>query len=147
KGVIPVALWGAHAELLEIPVAGAGGQTFRGSGVRLKGVGGRTDGANPSLTLGLRSEAPVAARAAALFDRPAALLVAHREQFEVLGRAGRPFRFESRSSGIEPGLWRWILRLQTAESGPAGPPERLRFHGLVRIETDIAFDFSDLPLP
>ena len=82
-----------------------------------------------------------------MFERYENLLVAHREQFEVLSAAGRPFPFESRSSGIEPGLMRWILRLQAAGTGPAGPPQRLRFHGLVRIETDIAFDFSDLPLP
>jgi hypothetical protein len=147
KGVIPVALWGAHPDVLEIPVEGAVGQTFRGSGVRLKVVSVKRDGANPSLTLDLRPESPVAERAPALFERHEHLLVAHREQFEVLCRAGPPFRFESRSSGIEPGLWRWILRLQTGGSGPAGPPARLRFHGLVRIETDIAFDFSELPLP
>jgi hypothetical protein len=144
KGVIPVALWGRRADTLKVPLDGSVGRTFEGAGVSLKVL----ERAAAAVTLELRSDSPPPPedRRNLLFDTYPGLLVRrYDEQFELLDAAGKSLAVDGRSTGDDPAVTRAIVRVKPG--GIGGPPHRLRFHGLVRIETGVSFEFAEIPLP
>jgi hypothetical protein len=147
-GAIPVILWGRRSDPLEVPLGNAEGRTFRGAGVSLKVVKQTTLGPTSTLTLELNPESPVARRDGGnpLFDTyPDLMVLRYEEQFEVRDASGRSFQVTGQSSGYDAGVMRPTLRLKA--SRPGDTPASLRYHGLVRVETEVAFDFGDVPLP
>ncbi len=114
----------------------------------LKVVKLTTGGPAASLLLELRPDSPLPPedRRNLLFDtHPELLVYRYDEQFEVLDAAGRQLEFGGQSSGYDPLVTRAMLRIKTAKHGDA--PERLRFHGRVRIETEVGIEFADVSLP
>ena len=148
KGAVPLVMWGRREQVLTVPLVDSEGRTFRGSGVSLKVLKRTTDGPAPSLDLELRNDGPVPAedKRNLLFDTYPGLVVRRSdEQFELLDAAGRRLPIDYRSTEFNPTVTRATIRLKPGR--PGGPPERLRFHGLVRIETEVRFEFADIPLP
>lgn len=144
KGAFPVVLRGARDASLTIPLDGCEGRVFRGSGVVLKVV----KWAGGAMTVELRPAAPPPPqdRRNPLFDTDPDLVVRnYAEQFEWLDAAGGSLPADGRSSGYEPGVTRATIRVKPGQGG--GPPDRLRFRGLIRVETEIGFEFRDIPLP
>ena len=144
RGAIPLVLRGRRPDALTVPLEGSDGRTFQGAGVTLK-VLKRT---NDAVTVELRSISPPPPedRRNLLFDTYPGLLVrSYDEQFEWLDAAGRSLPADGRSSGYEPGVTRATIRVKPGHNG--GPPDRLRFQGLVRVETEVSFEFRDIPLP
>ena len=145
KGAVPLVMWGRREQVLTVPLVQSEGRTFRGSGVSLKVLKWTTDELAPSLDLELRNDGPVPPedRRNPLFDTYPGLVVRRSdEQFELLDAAGRRLPFDYRSTEFNPAVTRATIRLK-----PGHPPERLRFHGLVRVETEVRFEFKDIPLP
>ena len=148
KGAVPLVMWGRREQVLMVPLVDSEGRTFRGSGVSLKVLKWTTDGPAPSLDLELRNDGPVPPedRRNPLFDTYPGIVVRRSdEQFELLDAAGRRLPIDYRSTEVNPTVTRATIRLKPGR--PGGPPERLRFHGLVRIETEVRFEFADIPLP
>jgi hypothetical protein len=148
KGAVPLVMWGRREQVLTVPLGDSEGRTFKGSGVSLKVLKRTTDGPAPSLDLELRNDGPVPLEdnRNLLFDTYPGLVVRRSdEQFELLDAAGRRLPIDYRSTEVNPTVTRATIRLKPGL--PVGPPERLRFHGLVRIETEVRFEFADIPLP
>jgi hypothetical protein len=148
KGAVPIVMWGHRAQALMVPLAGSEGRTFKGAGVSLEILKLTTSGPAPSLDLALRADSPAPPEDPRypLFDTYPGLVVRrYDEQFEVLDAAGTRLPFDGRSSEFDPAVTRATIRLKPGH--PGGPPDRLRFHGLVRIETEVSFEFADVPLP
>jgi hypothetical protein len=144
KGAIPLVLRGRRDAALTVPLDGSEGRTFRGAGVSLKILVRTAD----AITLELRSEAPPPPEDGRhpLFDTYPGLLVwRYDEQFEMVDAAGQPLPIDGRSAGSEPTVTLAIIRVKPGARG--GPPDRLRFRGLVRIETEVVFAFAEVPLP
>jgi hypothetical protein len=148
KGAIPLVLWGSRTQVLTVPLDDSEGRTFKGSGVTLKILKRTTDVPSPSLELELRNHepAPPEDKRNPLFDTYPGIVVRRSdEQFELLDAGGRRLAFDYRSTEFNPTVTRATIRLKPGQ--PGGPPERLRFHGLVRVETEVRFEFKDIPLP
>jgi hypothetical protein len=148
KGTVPIVMWGRRARALMVPLGGSEGRTFKGAGVSLKIVKLKTDGPAPSVELELRADPPAPPEDPRypLFDTyPGLVVQRYDEQFEVLDAAGTRLPFDGRSSEFDPAVTRATIHLKPGHRG--GPPDRLRFHGLVRIETEVGFEFADIPLP
>lgn len=149
RGAIPLVLWGSRAQVLTVPLVDSEGRTFRGSGVTLKVLKRTTDGPTPSLDLELRNDGPVPPEDGRnpLFDTYPGIVVRRPdEQFELLDADGRRLPIDYRSTEFNPAVTRATIRVKPGPH-PGGPPERLQFHGLVRVETEVRFEFADIPLP
>ena len=133
KGAVPLVMWGRREQVLTVPLVHSEGRTFRGSGVSLKVLKWTTDGPAPSLDLELRNDGPVPAGGQA---EPALRYVSGPRGPTIrravrAARCGRPaLPIDYRSTEFNPTVTRATIRLKPGR--PGGPPERLRFHGLVR---------------
>ena len=67
---------------------------------------------------------------------------AHPSQVEVLDAQGRPLHWYQ--TQVEPDASRLTLSLLAFEHGE---PAEVRYYGLVRAETRVAFEFADVPMP
>lgn len=145
RGVVPLVVWSEHPEPLDVPLAGAEGRTFRGSGVVLKVVPTRLG----RFAVDMRPEGDARAEGPGgpLFDAgPDRMFLDLERQFEVVDAAGRRLDFTPTTSGGDaPGSRR--VTLTPKKGAEAAVPARLRYRGLSWTRAEVPFDFERLPLP
>ncbi len=148
KGVIPVVVSARKADPLVVPVGGAPGKTY----------------SNGDVTIGVREFRPAAG------NRPAILKFSLRDAVGA-GRDSargdgelRPYRPESPQQQLEVvdaegRTVPWFpsgslhagdetrLTLTLLPGGTAGVPASVRYHGIIRGEAEIPFEFRDIPMP
>ncbi len=153
RGVIPAAVATRRAEALVVPLDAAAGKTFRNDDATLvvrdlKPMNPNAGPATPyvlELSINARPSRTVAApEAPAGLDTWLPRADLGTLQLEVLDASGREmtwFVTESRPNGDD--VWYSL----TTNGGGKGPPATLRYHGTVRANADIPFEFRDVPMP
>ena len=148
RGVVPVMLHVRRpGPTLVIPLADAAGKTFRCDDAEftVREVTESPRGTTVTLTARLNVDH------ADLPDEPDPHLVTGRvgmmgtHQLSLVNAEGAVVADSIRSGsggGSTPALYRWTL-----DSRDDGRATHLRYHGMLRVRAEVAFDFRDVPLP
>ncbi len=153
RGAIPASVASRRAEALVVPLDAATGKTFRNDDATLvvhdlKPLNPNAGPATPySLELSITAKPTRTAAAPEPppgFDSWMPRSDLSTLQLEILDASGRPinwFLTESRPNGGE-------LRVSlTTNGGGQSPPATIRYHGTIRANAEIPFEFRDVPMP
>jgi len=148
KGAVPVTVSTRKPSPLVVVLGTAAGHTFQSDDVSLT-VHDLRPPANDrpsSIELTVRPSGRAAGASASGFGGNDAVMLrpdTYQQQIEVTDAQGHPIPWYQTSFDAEAG--RMTLTLTSAN--PAAPPAELRFYGLTRASAEVAFDFTDIPLP
>ncbi len=148
KGSIPLVVSTRRPDPLEIPLASAANKTFAQNNVKIS-VGeirvGMPDQA-ATIELSIKVGDDLAKRAEDEDDEVGEIRsVASPQQLEVIDADGRMIPWFPSSSffnGEEAKLTLTLL-----DRGVPVVPTSIRYHGVIRDQTEVAFEFRDLPMP
>jgi hypothetical protein len=150
RGVVPLTVATRKPHPLSIALDGAKGKTFRNDDVALTVNDVRTLGNTRQTTIELTVR-PLSGSASGLSYGPAgADFLARRpdafqQQIEVSDAQGRVLHWFP--NNLDADSSRLTLAVTPRGGEPNGEPAEVRFFGLARSATDLAFEFNDLPLP
>ena len=152
KGALPVTVSARKDEPLVVTLAGAKGETFRNDDVALTVQDVKTEAqfnrtviemtirplTTPSNTAGL-NPGPAGAFIFAGTNSP-------QNQIEIVDAQDRPYQqwFPSQTHGDDQET-RVTLMLMPSEN--VGPPAKLRYFEMSKAQTEIPFEFTDVPMP
>ena len=148
RGVVPLMLHIRRPEpTLVIPLANAAGKTFQCDDAEfaIKTVNDSPRATNVSMTVSLnvdKADLPANADGGLITSR---LLVMGEHQLELTDADGKVVAFSTSSGsggGSTPSVHKWTIG--TFRNGRA---THLRYFGMLRVRSDAAFDFRDVPLP
>jgi len=148
RGMIPLVVSTRRPGPLEIPLTDATNKSFAQNNVRIVVGEVRIGGADQASTIELSIKAgeDSSHRAEADDDEVAEIRsVASPQQLEVLDAAGRMIPWFPSSSffnGEEAKLTLTLL-----DRGVPTVPVSIRYHGVIRDQTEVPFEFRDLPMP
>ena len=146
--MIPLVVSTRKPDPLEIPLADAANKSFAQNNVKIVVGEVRVGGADQASTIELSIKAGEDSfhRAEGDDDEVAEIRsVASPQQLEVLDAAGRMIPWFPSSSffnGEEAKLTLTLL-----DRGVPTIPTSIRYHGVIRDQTEVPFEFHDLPMP
>ena len=148
RGVVPVMLHLRRPEpTLVIPLAGAAGKTFRCDDAEftIRTVNDSPTATNVSMTVRLnlgKADLPANPDGELIVTR---LRVMGEHQLQLTDAAGTVLAYSTSSGyggGSTPSVYNWTIR--TFRNGRA---THLRYYSMLRVRSEAAFDFRDVPLP
>ena len=155
RGTLPVVVSARKDDPLVIDLVGAKGKSVRASEVTLIVNDVRPGPDNPAetlLDLSLRPNSPgndaqgLMGRMVMFNDLGLRTSGAAHSQFQIVDAKGRAYpQWVPQSHQFNPDEIRMLLRLTAA--GALGPPAQVRFYDSVRAATEVAFEFTDVPMP
>jgi hypothetical protein len=155
RGTLPVTLASRRDEPTEIVLAEAKGKTHDAGDMMLTivqvGVPENNQPPGTAIEMILRPRDPALSQDPGLVGNAVQLIFARtlqmpQNQIEIVDAEGRPCRWFPSGSNHAADQIRITIQVQGGQGG-VGPPERLRYYSMIRAETEVAFDFSDIPLP
>ncbi len=145
RGTIPVVAAMRRPEPLEIALAGPKGRSYRVGGVDmtlLEHVAAW--GGKPAL-IRLAFSNPTMPGSPSAGDVESPLPDSAEQQVEILDEKGRILPWFPSATTQDGRELRLTLTL--TPRGDVGPPATLRYHGILKASTEVAFEFRDLPMP
>jgi hypothetical protein len=145
KGVVPVSVSTRKPNPLTVSLASAKGRTFQNEDVALT-VHEVRDPANNrpgSLEVTIRPVPGSPSSGSFGVNEMPVRPDAHQQQVDVVDAQGRPMPWYQTGFDAENGRLTMTFPVQD----PGMKPAELRYYGLVRAETEVPFQFNDLPLP
>jgi hypothetical protein len=143
RGTIPLVVAARQAEPLVIPLADAGGKTFRRGDLTVS-VGSIRPEPNEAQTLiDLTFERGGAPGATGTGPVVPSLFL--EQQVEVRDGRGRPFVLFPQETTVHGGEVRMTLALSPSDGASA--PAQLRYYGLTRARAEVTFEFADVRMP
>jgi hypothetical protein len=148
KGTIPVIVATRKADPIVVPLAGSRGKLFRNDEIALTLLDHRPASANQPATLQVSIQ-PLGAAVPSInrgngeppWNRPDTF----QQQIEILDDLGRPLPWFPSTSFYDGDETR--LTLTVGSRGTAANPRTLRYHGLLKANSEVAFEFRDIPIP
>ncbi|MBX6313661.1 MAG: hypothetical protein IRY99_12195 [Isosphaeraceae bacterium] len=146
-GTVPVAVASRKADPLVIPLLGAAGKTFRQGDLALTIHAVRAEANEPQVTveLSVRTGTDDGERASRPLHSIPLVPEFLEQQIEVVDAHNRPYVTFPQETAIQAGALRITLMLAPGDGATA--PAQLRYYGLTRAMTEVAFEFADIPMP
>ena len=148
RGSIPIIVASRKPDPLVVPLADSRGKTIRGEEVALTVLDHRPASTNQPATVQVAIR-PVGAVAGPINSGAGEPLGyrpdSFQQQVDILDNLGRPLPWFPSSSFYDGEETRLTLTV-----GPRGAPivpATLRFHGILKANADVAFEFRDIPMP
>ncbi len=149
KGIIPVTVSSRKSHPLVVPLAGASGKTFQNGEVTLNIQEIKANPLNHLTSIELSAH-PVNPQTDALNAPPGQGVEfmlprfgVNPQQVEIVDAQDRVINWQQ--SGWDAESSRFTLTLTPHD--PSMAPAQLRYYGLARASTEIAFDFHEIPMP